>query len=110
MFEEAENWIKENMDCVKTDGSFNQDSSYFSDEEKSIAKSAFKDGANLGYSKINEWHFVKDGDLPKDGRIVSDQNGNNVKYVKHRKMWFYRYRSCEADVIAWCETPKYTEK
>ena len=29
----------------------------------------FKDGAEFGYNKANEWHFVKDGDLPK----VSDR-------------------------------------
>ena len=27
---------------------------------------AFKDGAEFGYNKANEWHYVKDGDLPKD--------------------------------------------
>ena len=26
----------------------------------------FKDGLELGYNKANEWHFVKDGDLPKE--------------------------------------------
>lgn len=25
---------------------------------------AFKDGAEFGYNKANEWHYVKDGDLP----------------------------------------------
>ena len=25
---------------------------------------AFEDGAGFGYNKANEWHFVKDGDLP----------------------------------------------
>ena len=29
-------------------------------------KRAFKDGAEFGYNKANEWHYVKDGDLPKD--------------------------------------------
>ena len=29
-------------------------------------RQAFKDGAEFGYNKANEWHFVKDGDLPKD--------------------------------------------
>lgn len=24
-----------------------------------------KDGAEFGYNKANEWHYVKDGDLPK---------------------------------------------
>ena len=26
----------------------------------------FQDGAEIGYNKANKWHFVKDGDLPKD--------------------------------------------
>ena len=25
-------------------------------------------GAEFGYNKANEWHYVKDGDLPKDSR------------------------------------------
>lgn len=28
----------------------------------------FKDGAEFGHNKANEWHFVKDGDLPKVGQ------------------------------------------
>lgn len=73
---------------------------------------SFRDGAEFGYNKAmaNEWHKVADGDLPIDDRIVSDQEGNNVRYVKHRNNWFYRHRTCEADVIAWCEIPKYTGK
>lgn len=27
---------------------------------------AFKDGAEFGYNKANEWHYVKDGDYPKE--------------------------------------------
>ena len=26
---------------------------------------SFKEGAEFGYNKANEWHYVKDGDLPK---------------------------------------------
>ncbi len=83
MFEkEAEEWVKENMDCCKTDNSVNQSIPYFGGEERCIARSAFKDGAELGFqkglkAKLNfttisdcpikdEWHYVKDGDLPKD--------------------------------------------
>ena len=29
----------------------------------------FKDGAEFGYNKTNEWHFVKDGVLPKEKGI-----------------------------------------
>ncbi len=55
MFEkEAEEWAKENMDCVKTENCLNQDCNYFSDEERIIAKSAFEDGAEFAYNKANE--------------------------------------------------------
>lgn len=27
-------------------------------------KQAYQQGAEFGYNKANEWHFVKDGDLP----------------------------------------------
>ncbi len=27
---------------------------------------AYVAGAEFGYNKANEWHYVKDGDLPKD--------------------------------------------
>lgn len=67
MFEkEAKEWVKENMDCCKTDNFANQSIPYFSAEERCIAKSAFKDGAEFGYNKASEWHYVKDGDLPKE--------------------------------------------
>ena len=28
----------------------------------------FQKGAEFGYNKANEWHYVKDGDLPKDDK------------------------------------------
>ena len=31
-----------------------------------IIDESFKDGAEFGYNKANEWHYVKDGDLPKE--------------------------------------------
>ena len=50
MFEkEAEEWVENNL---------------HSTEEDYIK--AFKDGAEFGYHKASEWHYVKDGDLPKD--------------------------------------------
>ena len=48
MFEkEAKEWIENNL---------------HSTEEDYIK--AFKEGSEFGYNKANEWHFVKDGDLP----------------------------------------------
>lgn len=69
MFEkEAKDWVKENMDCVK-------DGTYFSDEEKIIAKSAFEDGAEFGYNKANEWHKQDTDDI-----YDSISNGWEIKY------------------------------
>ena len=33
-------------------------------------KKGFKDGAEFGYNKANEWHYVKDGLPTKDGRYL----------------------------------------
>ena len=45
---------------------------YTENKERQIAyECGFLDGADLGYNKANEWHYVKDGDLPEvDNRIV----------------------------------------
>lgn len=42
---------------------------------------AFKDGAEFGYNKANEWHYVKDGDLPKTegSYYVTMDNGRGYK-------------------------------
>ena len=29
-------------------------------------KDGFKEGAEYGFNKANEWHYVKNGDLPKE--------------------------------------------
>ena len=41
-------------------------------------KDGFKDGAEFGYNKANEWHYVKDGDIPKDEdyKLCITSNGN----------------------------------
>ena len=35
----------------------------------------WKNGAEFGYNKANEWHYVKDGDFPKDEKdmLMSEQ-------------------------------------
>lgn len=40
----------------------------------------FKDGAEFGYNKANEWHYMKDGDLPKIGEKVLSEKGDLVIY------------------------------
>ena len=35
------------------------------EERKRVATDIFIKGAEFGYNKANEWHYVKDGDLPE---------------------------------------------
>ena len=116
MFEkEAGEWVKENMDCCKTDNSVNQSIPYFDEEERCCAKSAFQDGAEFGNNKANEWHYVKDGDLPKGlpkPVLVAFHNKFSDKIVidiaryslELNKWWFiHDLKDLEEDVIAWKE-------
>ena len=74
-----------------------------------------KEGAEFGYNKANEWHFVKDGDLPKDENRVWLYFGvddyNDGQFIRGR-FWC---GSCGwfdvEEVIAWKEIvlPKETE-
>ena len=34
------------------------------EDDNALMQEAYKDGAEFGYNKANEWHYVKDGDLP----------------------------------------------
>ncbi len=43
--EKAEIWVKENMDCCRSENCAGKDIPYFSDEERACAKSAYIDGA-----------------------------------------------------------------
>ena len=42
---------------------------YTDNEKRQVAyECGFLDGAEFCYNKANEWHYVKDGDLPKDNK------------------------------------------
>ena len=38
------------------------------EDDNALMQEAYQDGAEFGYNKANEWHYVKDGDLPKDNK------------------------------------------
>ena len=45
-------------------------------------KQAYLAGAEFGYNKANEWHYVKDGDLPDEGTyLVVWQNDKGYKEI-----------------------------
>lgn len=81
MFEkDAEEWAKENIDIVKTVSYLNHDCNYYSEEERSLAKSAFKNGAELGYNKANEYAKI----------IIQELLNNSDEYARQRAMDFLK--------------------
>ena len=110
MFEkEAEEWVNKEYD-----NSYYPDCNY---SAKRDAEQAYIAGAEFGYDKANEWHYVKDGDLPKENKLYLVQikdNGLAIAYFNGRH-WETRYNlgesgHCVETVIAWCEIPTFEEK
>ena len=77
----------------------------------------FQDGAEFGYNKANELHYVKDGDLPKDNEYVliyTDLKNTYVARIPTEKDYFITRRGGFVQmsaVIAWKEIvlPKESE-
>lgn len=76
-------------------------------EEKCECWNFAKKGAEFGYNKANEWHYVKDGDLPRQYEHTCfsiDVLANNKKWVYYEfssGKWFCGNK--EVNVIAWKE-------
>lgn len=55
------------------------------DHERYAKETDWRNGAEFGYNKANEWHYVKDGDLPKVGQkcyfICSNLYGKDNKVI-----------------------------
>ena len=63
-----------------------------------------KQGAEFGYNKANEWHFVKDGEYPTHSNrvlVFTDEGVGFGIYGLDNKKW-YTYDT-GFDVIAWKE-------
>lgn len=72
----------------------------------------FKDGADFGYNKANEWHDLRKNpnDLPDTDRNVwvkreSETECQLDNYYEDDKCWGLRGDWCSDDVILWCELP-----
>ena len=85
--------------------------SLLEDVRNNICK-AFEDDAKFVYNKANEWHFVKDGDLPKhEVNVLVLYNVQCIDIAHYNydyKEWHFR-DSIVRDVIAWHELPKFEE-
>ena len=85
-----------------------------------LVEECFKDGAEFGYNKANEWHYVKDGDLPKENEyiLIYSKLADNIAVGKRRcagkirkrcvyEWYFATYEGTyclkDKDVIAWKE-------
>ena len=69
-----------------------------------MIQQVFKDGAEFGYNKANEWHFVKDGKYPAHSNrvlVFTDEGVGFGIYGLDNKKW-YTYDT-GFDVIAWKE-------
>lgn len=67
----------------------------------------FNDGAEFGYNKANEWHFIKDGKLPKDESRVwlyfGNDDYNDGQFIRNR-FWCGSSGWFDVDeVVAWQE-------
>ena len=82
-----------------------QDLPYASDRRARVQ--AYKDGAEFGYNKANEWHYVKDGDLPKETKeyLVYKIDGYGCKSIQvmqfnNKHCWC---ANCQNEIKAWKE-------
>ena len=79
-----------------------------------------KESAELAYNKANEWHYVKDGDLPKENEyiMIYSKLADNIAVGKRRcagkirkrcvyEWYFATYEGTyclrDKDIIAWKE-------
>ena len=82
-----------------------KDCQYFSESYKNRIEKAFKDGAEFGYKKANEWHYVKDEkDLPTDKKEYLLLLGSGI-----RTFGFYNGRFWESwkGDFSWQEVKAY---
>ena len=69
---------------------------------------SYKDGAEFGYNKANEWHYVKDGIMPAENQWVLVYDGSYIVCNYHSNTpikWLDNYENevYESAIIAWKE-------
>ena len=62
---------------------------------------AYQKGAEFGYNKANEWHYVKDGKYPKENQLVMVYRVNPLGANIAITNWYDSYK--DTKVIAWKE-------
>lgn len=59
------------------------------------SKQGFQNGAEFGYNKANEWHYVKDGDSPKDENYKYCISSNGIHYIARYEELFVSWTNQE---------------
>ena len=79
-------------------------------------KDGFQKGAEFGYNKANEWHYLKDGIMPEENQWVLVYDGSYTVCNYHSNTpikWLDNYENevYESTIIAWREIvlPKESE-
>ena len=132
MFEKEAKERARKIEENQTLGVYDSDEDYardsgWNDGEVVGYEEGFKDGAEFAYNKANEWHYIKDGDLPKkesleclciirpdnENEILANKDFRGVLYFRNGR--FYLDEDCNDDcfketnsdftdiVIAWKE-------
>ena len=112
MFEkEAEEYIKK--DGTKTEKLLNSVKLSLTREEATVLINAIKqsyiDGAEFGYNKANEWHFVKDEGTPKvEGHYLvclrnKDKDIFDCWIYYDKDVGWYSMKVRMKDIYAWKE-------
>ena len=98
MFEKkAEEYRKERLKEQKDKFVFELPEVYVTD-----IKQAYLAGAEVGYNKANEWHYVKDGDLPKDfGNYVVAFYGAKGSIANGKPCW--EELCFDAETLRWVD-------
>ena len=105
MFEnEAEEYAEKHAFRVPYDGS----NKFYDDKDYECSKEGFQRGAEFGYNKANEWHYVKDGDLPKEPKrylckIEANVGGAITYECSDYDVEYNSWRDSYGDVVAWKE-------
>ena len=64
---------------------------------ETATRQGFKDGAEFGYNKANEWHYVEDGDLPKHNHEVLCLMWGGTKEIGYYENEVWHFEDFVAD-------------
>ena len=108
MFEkEAEEYTVENVcsSCYFEKPCENKCEAFGCADSKTYVLKAFKDGAEFGYNKANEWHYVKDGNPDNENDILCQISKDEVEvgYYHTKQKRYYTIDGQPIDVIKWKE-------